>query len=149
MKLFITLILLAIFGTCCKRTGLSKDQVPSVVLNSLSMKYPYAEAVDWEKNDSLYEAELRLNDTIEIEARIDQHGNLVSEKKEIPVMELNHHVIAELNNRYKNYLIEDVEKVQQNGIVYYQVELNGKGSKEIKLIINSDGVEQKNISYWH
>ena len=65
-KQMILLFPLALLMFSCSGQRISKDKVPSLVLNTLKAKYPLANDVDWEKQGNLYEAELDINDSTEI-----------------------------------------------------------------------------------
>ena len=50
--------------------------------------------------------------------------------------------------RIKAYKLDDADKIEMDGIVFYQVELEDPGKKEIALVFDQEGREQNNISYW-
>jgi hypothetical protein len=132
----------------CNSQNISKDEVPSLVLNSLKTKYPFSTDVKWQKHGNFYEAEFDINDTTEVSAQIDENGNIIMEKQDIPYSELNLTVTSVIKTQFRNYKMDDIEKIEKNGNVYYQVELKRKGKKELNLVFSNDGQEQKSISYW-
>lgn len=134
--------------TSCSSQTISRDRVPSVVRNTLNAKYSNAKDAQWEKHGNLYEAEFDLNDTVEITTKIDETGKLLMEKADVAVGELSREILTVLQNLYKDYTIDDAEKVLKNGMVYYQLELNGKGKEDRHLVFSPLGKEEKGTPYW-
>lgn len=145
IMIFIPMVLLII---SCNGQDISRDKVPSLVLNTLKAKYPVSNDVEWEKHGNLYEAEFDINDSIEVSALIDETGKMVMQKRDVPNSELSSAIRTVIQNQYKDYMIDDVEKIEKEGAVYYQVELKGTLKKEVNLIFSTDGIEEKSISYW-
>lgn len=143
IMIFIPIVILI---TACGAQDISGDKVPSLVLNTLKAQYPLSSDVEWEEHGDLYEAEFDMNDSIEVSARIDQAGKMVMQKQDIPLSELSSAIKTAIQNQYGEYVIDDVEKIQKEGAVYYQIELKGTSKKELNLIFSDDGKEEKNIS---
>lgn len=122
-------------------------KVPSVVVNALNAKYGTATGTEWEKKQSHYEAEFTANGK-ELEVQIDQSGKILVEKSDVLPAELPAAVTAALQSSYKEYTVDDAEKLERNGVVYYQVELEAKGKKDLKKIFTAAGVEETGFSYW-
>jgi len=139
---------LAFLIASCNGQNISRDKVPSLVLNTLKAKYPLINDVDWEKHGNIYEAEFDLNDSTEISVRIDEAGGLIMQKQDVPNSNLTSEIAAVIKSQYKDYTIDDVEKIEKDGVIYYQVELKGKNKKEVNLVLLPDGTEEKKISYW-
>ena len=136
-----------LIGSCSRQT-ISRDRVPSVVKNTLSAKYSHVKDVQWEKHGHTYEAEFDVNDTVEVTAKIDETGKLLMEKEDVSSSELTREISTVLQDLYKNYTINNAEKVLTNGKVYYQLELNGKGEKDRHLVFSPLGKEEKHTPYW-
>lgn len=148
MKHVILIFLSAAFITSsCNSQDISRDKVPSVVQNTFKAKYAAATDVEWEKQADVYEADFDLNNT-EISVRIDASGKVQMQKQDISVHELPAAVRTAIQNQYKDHTIDDADKIEKNGVVYYQVELEGKGNKDVKLVYTADGREEKSINYW-
>ncbi len=147
-KHFYFIIPLALLIVSCQGQNISKDKVPSLVLNALKSNFPLANKVDWEKHGNLYEAELDLNDTTEVSLRIDDAGKLIMKKQDISKIELPTGVMNTIKSQYNTYEIDDVEKIQKNDSVYFQVELKAKGKRELNLVFSANGNEEKEITYW-
>jgi biopolymer transport protein ExbD len=139
---------LAFLIVSCNGQNISKDKVPSLVLNTLKAKYPLINDVDWEKHTNLYEAELDLNDSTEISVRIDEAGGLIMQKQDVPHSNLTSEIAGVIKSQYTDYTIDDVEKIEKDGVIYYQVELKGKNKKEVNLVLLPDGTQEKKFSYW-
>jgi hypothetical protein len=123
------------------------SQVPSLVLNVAADKYN-SRQVEWEKKGSFYEAEIEINDSIEICLIINAAGTLIMEKMDISKNLVPAKIIYKIGQEFKEYQFNDIEKLIIDTSLYYQFELKSKG-KEINLVFNSDGKEEKTIKYWN
>lgn len=144
----ITLVAAALISASCSSQDISASNVPSVVLNTLKAKYPAAKGVEWEKHGNYYEAELDLNDTTDVTVRIDEAGTVLMQKQEISVQALPASIITVLQDQYKDYRIDDVDRIEKAGTVYYQVELDRKRKPDVKRVFTADGQEEKTLAYW-
>ena len=114
------------------------DKVPSVVLNTVQTKFGSASKIEWEKKNNLYEAEFK-KDSTEYAVYIDSTGKLVVYKLDIIENELPSAVSALIRTGYVGYKIDDAGKIEKDGITYYQVELEGKGKKDLELVFSAEG----------
>lgn len=144
----ITLLAATIITASCNSQDIAASQVPSVVLNTLKTKYPAAKDVDWEKHNGYYEAELDINDSTDVTVHIDEAGKLIMWKQEIPVQELPAGVLAAVQSQYKDYRIDDVDQIEKDGTVYYQVELDRQWKRDLKRVYTAEGKDEKTIAYW-
>lgn len=144
LSLFSSAFLLA----SCSSQDIGSANVPSLVLNTLKAKYPLTNDVNWEKHGSFYEAELEINDGIEVSLQIDKTGTLLMEKLDVPGKDISPGILAVIKDQYIGYTIVDTELINNKGTIYYQVELKGKGKKKMNLIFATDGKEEKSIPYW-
>ena len=144
------LLLLTVFFPVFSFVSCSQDipanEVPSVVINALKAKFPEATGIDWEKKQDLYEAEFDFGKT-EFSVLIDSNGKLILHKQDIKKRDLPTNITSVLNSNYKKFRIDDVEKLEKDGITYYQAELKGNG-KVARLVFSAEGREEKNIDYW-
>ena len=147
-KEILILIPLALLIASCKGQNIAKEKVPSLVSNTLKSKFPTSNDVDWVKHGNIYEAELDINDSTELSVRIDESGKVLMQKQDIAVSELSAKIIIAIQNQYPSYTVDDVEKIEKDGSIFYQVELKGKGKKELNLVFSTDGKEEENITYW-
>ena len=131
------------FASCSQ--NITSADVPSVVKNALLTQYADAMHVEWEKEKDLYEAEFEINQT-EYSALFDASGKMVLVKTEIPAAEIPAAVQATISQKYQNKKIEDAEKIEKHGQVFYEVELDGKlFGKEI--VLNQDGTIAQNQNF--
>ena len=142
------IILGAMFAAACTSNHISQSKVPSVVLNTLKAQYPITDDVAWEKDHDVYEADVKINDSTEVTICIDETGKLVMQKQDIPAAGLPAPVIASIQNNYKDYAIDEAERLERNGRTYYQVELNKIRKKDLNLVFSPDGNEEKKMYYW-
>ena len=139
MKLFILPIALAFFSFSSCSQDIAADKVPSVVQNTVHAKFINVGKIDWEKkNNNLYEAEFDMDST-EYNILIDTAGKIIMHKIGISTIELPAAVITAISDGYSGYKIEEAEKLEKDGVSYYQVELEAKGKKEQQLIFSPDG----------
>ena len=119
------------------------SKVPSVVHNTIKAKFPGALDIDWEKNGDSYEAEFDSNG-IEYTAYVAPEGKLISYKHDMKVADFPAAIAATINAEYAGYKIDEAEKVEKNNIIYYQVKLESKQKKDLRLIFSADGRPQIN-----
>ncbi len=133
------------FASCSQ--DVETNKVPSVVVNALQAKYASATGVDWEKTKSGYEAEL-IWDSTEVTTLIDPSGKILAQKWDIGSNQLPPAVLAFVAQQYNSYKIDDAEKVEKEGAVYYQVELDKRWKKDVQLVFNAEGTLQQNGAFW-
>ena len=126
--------------------NISAKKVPSVVQNTVQAKFANASDIEWEKKSNLYEAEFNMG-TVEYTALIDANGKLVVYKSNMMEKDLPAAVSAAITREHSGYTIDDLEKVEKEGITYYQVELEASGKKDMELVFSTDGSIASGISY--
>jgi hypothetical protein len=142
------LIAVTMMSTSCNGQDIAAAKVPSVVLNAVKEKYPTALDVDWEKHGNQYDAELDLTGGLDVTLRIDEAGMVLMQKQDIAVAELPKAILEAIQNGYKEYRLEDADKIEKGGTVYYQVELDRNWRRDVKLVFSNTGQEEKAIAYW-
>ena len=142
MKLCILTLLIYITASSCGG-DYPASKVPSVVHNTIKHKFPGALDIDWEKNADSYEAEFDLNG-IEYTAYVEPAGKLIFYKHDMKVSDFPAAIAATINAEYAGYKIDKSEKVEKDNIVYYQVKLESKQKKDLRLIFSADGRPQIN-----
>ena len=148
MKSIIALALFSFLVAGCHNRRISADKIPSVVVNTVKQKFPDANDVDWKKLSNAYEAEIRINDSMDVDIQVDPTGKIVQQKEDLSLALLPVEIVQSVRGLYPGYEVEDVEKLVKDGVVYYQVELDAKGKKELNVVLSQDGKEEKTISYW-
>ena len=145
MKQVLFIILSAITISSC-RDDYPANKVPSVVHNTVNAKFPGAMDIDWAKNANDFEAEFDLNG-VEYSAFVEPNGKLLSYKYDIKFTEFPEAIVAVINSQYKDYKIDDAEKVEKNDSTYYQAELEGKKKTDLRLVFFADGKLADQINY--
>ncbi len=143
----ITILLCMAFASIfvgCKANGYTP---PKNVIESFNNKYTQATRVNWEIRNSYYVAEFILNNT-KSEAWFDNKGEWSMTESELsfrqlPVVIRNGFDASE----FKNWAIEDVEKVERNGmesLYILQVEL---GEQEMAIHYLENGTRIKTVMH--
>lgn len=146
MKGFILLMTAASISLISCSQDIPASKIPSVVQNTLQSKFANAVDIEWEKHDNLYEAEFDMNNT-DYKAHIDDSGKLVAYKWDIKTTELPEAVTSVIGREHNDYDIDDADKLEKDGISYYQVELDASGKKDKHLVFTADGKIASDISY--
>ncbi len=127
---------------------ISESKLPSVVVNAVKSSYTSDNKIEWEKVNDGYEAEL-VHSGKEITVLVNNAGKVVMKKEEIKAEELPAAVTAAIIANYASLKIDEVEKLEKDGTVYYQVELDGKGTaKDVDIVLTADGKTATGISFW-
>jgi len=140
--------LFSVITGSCQNQNISASKVPSVVVNKVQESYPGAKDVDWKKSKDNYEAEIQVNDSTEVSILVNIAGNKVMEKRDIRISEVPSAVTNALTNHYKDYKIDEADQITKDGTTYYQLELEAKGKKDINVVFNANGTEEKSMTYW-
>ena len=144
---FLTLIVSAsLFSLCSCSQDIPAGKVPSVVLNTVQAKFGNAGKIEWEKKNNLYEAEFKMDST-DYSVYIDPASKLVMHKQNIKKDELPAALSTVIRTEYDGYRIDEVEKVVKDGVIFYQVELEGKGKKDLELVFTADGKPSLQMNY--
>lgn len=131
-------------AACSQR--LSAQETPALVKNTLKARFPEATAVEWEKQQDLFEAEFML-DQQEYCVLIDAAGSIQLIKQDISPQQLPAAVTQAIRKHHPAYQVDEAEKLEKNGRQYYQVELE-KGRQEQNLVFGADGRIAPDLSYW-
>lgn len=145
MKTIIGIItmMVAVASSAIAQDVAEKD-VPSVVLNALRSKYSNAVKVDWELHNDVYKAEFDVGSR-EHDVWIDKNGNITKVKGDFPKKELPQAVVQKLQSEFAGYKIDDADKIEEGGSVYYEVDLDGS-KDERKVLFTAEGdVRENNI----
>jgi hypothetical protein len=140
--------LFSVITGSCQNQNISASKVPSIVVNKVQESYPGAKDVDWKKSKDNYEAEIQVNDSTEVSILVNNSGNKVMEKRDIRISEVPSAVTNALTNLYKDYKIDEADQIIKDGTIYYQLELEAKGKKDINVVFNANGTEEKSMTYW-
>lgn len=131
--------------TSCSQ-DIPASKVPSVVQNTIQSRFSGAVDIEWEKKKTFYEAEFDI-DKIDYKAHIDANGKLISYKTDMRVSELPAPVTSAIHTGHPGFKIDDADKLEKDGITYYQVELDAKGKKDKRLVFTADGKLAGDVPY--
>lgn len=144
LSLVITALAITLIS-CAQDIPASK--VPSVVQNTLQSTFSNAAKVEWEKKGTLYEAEFEIDKT-EYTAHIEASGKLLVYKVDITAAEVPAAITQAIARDHAGYQLDDADKLVKDGTTYYQVELEAKGKKDLKVVYTANG-QAANINYMH
>ena len=147
MKTYLLLFLtsLGLSAAACSQRLTAKD-TPALVQNSVKARFPYATEVEWEKKKDLFEAEF-IQGQQEHSVLLDVTGTIRMIKQDIAATELPAAIAQVLEKNYAAYTLDDSERIEKEGEVFYQVELE-KGIREQHLVFGANGQENTQLPYW-
>ena len=144
MKTWMVIILGLGLVSFSKAQDLKQDQVPSVVLNAFQTKYPKATDVEWELKGELYEADFEIGRT-DYNVWIDKSGTIKKQKEDFPKTQLPAAVAEKIKNEFKDYQIDGVDRIEENGKVYFLVDLDGRPDDREVLFSENGTVENNRV----
>lgn len=114
-----------------------ESRMPDAVEEAFRSSFAGATNIDWERERDMYEIEFEM-DRAEHKILFDESGNIVEHKAEIASSDLPAEVMNTINTQYKEKQIDEIEKIEKDGRVVYQVEFE-RFMFDDKVIIGSDG----------
>jgi hypothetical protein len=144
MKTMLSIIILvAGLTSAAISQDISEKEVPSLVLNAFQTKYPNAGQVDWELKGDVYKAEFEVGSR-EHDLWIDKSGKITKHKEDFPKSDLPQAITQKIESEFKDYKIDDADKIEEGGKVTYEVDLDGT-KDERKVFFTADGTVQENL----
>ncbi len=123
-----------------------KDKdVPATVQSNFKNQYPDASGAEWKIKGDKYKVHFKVNGTKQM-AAYDLSGTLISKGVEIKESELPAAISSAAKTTYADRSIDEIYKVDKDGIVNYLVKL--KGDPETRIVYSGDGHEIKEKSDW-
>ena len=119
-----------------------QSQVPPVVLKAFQDKFASVSEVKWETKGELYKAEFKV-DKRGHDVWIDKAGKITKTKQDFPKKDLPAAIQQQITSEFKAYKLDDADKIEMDGKVFYQVELDGT-SDDRKVLFSADGKVQEN-----
>ena len=119
-----------------------QSQVPSVVLNAFQGTFTNAADVEWETKGDLFKAEFELNKRGH-DVWIDKTGKITKHKEDFPKKDLPQAIQQQIASEFKAYKLDDADKIDMDGKIFYQVELDGT-TDDRKVLFSEDGKVQEN-----
>ncbi len=121
-NLGILLLAVAMTTTACGQK-VKNDDVPAVVVKSLTGAYPYAKRIKWDKESPNYEANFD-NDKKEYSVLLSATGEILETEVEIPNSELPAAILDYMKNNYPDQKINETAMItKENGEQQYEVEI--------------------------
>lgn len=146
MKKFFSWIGIAALPLAACTQDIPADQVPSVVRNAVSTKFTNTNSIEWEKKNTNYEAEFKIDKT-EHTVLVAPGGQVLWIKKDITSDKLPAIIAQGIRRDHPTLTIDDADQLEKDGVVYYQVELEKKNAKDMHLVYSIEGNIAKNITY--
>lgn len=139
-------LFLALFGAvtfigCDDNDDLNPSDLPNTVLESFETKYPAATRVEWEKKGIYFVAEF-WQDGIETHAWYNNEGgwSMTEYDLGVNVSLLPQAVQTTFQaSSYASWYIEDINKYERPGEVFYLIEVETVGQPEYNLYYGEDG----------
>ena len=119
-----------------EKVKVSDKDLPATVQTTFKAQYPDASNADWKMKGGKYKVHFKVNGIKQI-AAYDQAGMLLSKGTEIKESELPATITSSTKSLYANRTIDEVYKVDKNGVTQYLVKL--KGDPETKILYSADG----------
>ncbi|MDO6517710.1 PepSY-like domain-containing protein [Zobellia uliginosa] len=118
---------------------LPKSQVPSVILNQFNSQFPKATDVEWEMDGTLYNVEFEIGWNRDHDVWYDAEGKMVKQKEEIASKELPQAVHKTIETDFKGYSTDDVERITDEGKIFYKMELNSLLKQDWEVVFDANG----------
>lgn len=129
--------------TIANAQDIPQSEVPSVVLNTFQQKYNDAKDVEWENKGDSYKAEFEVGSRGH-DIWIDKTGKITKHKEDFPKKDLPQTIQQQIATEFKAYKLDDADKIEMDGKVFYQVELDGT-SDDRKILFTADGKVEENV----
>ncbi len=140
-RILFLLMSVTFFSNCADAQKIKSTEVPAAVKSAFEKQYPDVKDVDWEKEDSNYEAEFEVS-KIETSVVYDANGTLIETEVEIAVSALPQIAQDYVSKNYPKSKISEAAKITSaSDTVTYEAEVgesdlifdaNGNFVKEVK-----------------
>ncbi len=134
-----------VFGTAIaiastlQAQDIPQSQVPSIIVNEFNNQFPKATDVEWEMDGNLYNVDFEVSWNIDHEVWYNTEGKLIKHKEDIAASELPKAVNNRLKTDFKDYSIDDLERITDNGKVVYKMELNALTQQDLDVVLDANG----------
>ena len=116
----------------------AKQSAPDAVTKAFQAKYPDAQHVEWEmEENNEWEAEFKANGE-KLSACFDESGTWLKTEKEMKKSDLPSSVKDSLDDKFKNYELEEVESLETPDFNGYEIELE-QNETEIEIWVTASG----------
>lgn len=136
---FISVIIAGYALTSLQAQDIPQAQVPSLIVHQFQKDFPKASDIEWKLKGELYKVEFETGFFgTDHDAWYDKTGKLVKHKEEISKSDLPTVIQDKITATFAGFRIDDVEKITENRVVTYLVELKNSG-EEWKVLFNTQG----------
>lgn len=142
MKTLLVVLAVALGISQGNAQRIKSNEVPDRVKKELEQNFNVKDA-DWEKEGENYEANFEQKGT-EISVVFGVDGRVLETEHEIDKKELPTAVLEGLKRDYKDYKIEEASRIESNGILTYEAEVE-KAEKTLELIFDGQGKLLKKV----
>lgn len=112
------------------------QEVPQAVKQGLLQHFGVKDA-DWDKEGENYEAGFEQKGR-EISIVFDGNGRVLETEREIDKKELPSPVLESLNRDYKDFKIEEIARIESNGLFTYEAEVE-REEQTLELLFDAQG----------
>ncbi|MFZ6664615.1 PepSY-like domain-containing protein [Peijinzhouia sedimentorum] len=137
-KQVLFIIAIGVFSVC-KAQDIPQSQVPSIILNQFNAQFPDATDIAWEMERKQYKVEFETGWNKDHELWFDINGSVIKHKEEITKEELPTEIKSKINNDFKGYSIDDLERISEQGSILYKMELNSLFRQDWKMVFDKAG----------
>lgn len=103
---------------------ISKNEVPSLVINSFQQAFPKASDIDWKRDGELYKVDFEIGiPDLDHDVWYENTGKLIKHKEEISKSDLPKEIKTKIETEFADYKIDDIKKITEEDRVNYVVEL--------------------------
>jgi len=147
MKLLASsIVAFSLMGCSLVDNDIPASKVPSVVKNAFEQQYANAVDIEWEKKKPNYEVDFEITN-VDYAVLYNPEGRIIMTKQDIPEAELPSIIAEKIAADFPDHYIDDVDKIDIDDRVLYQVELDGS-VRDRKIVYTADGQEDQTFRYW-
>ena len=137
MKTIFTSLFIVLLMEVTTAQKISEPQVPSIVLNAFQSKFPGIKETKWEVKDEVYKVQYEFQ-AREHDLWIDKNGTVKKHKQDFPKKELPQAIVSYINQHFKEYKIDDADKIETEGKFFYEVDIEKK-PEDRRLLFSEEG----------
>lgn len=120
MKTTILVIISLLIFVSCQHSSVD---IPEPIVKSVEELYPNAREINWLMEDGEYEATFEV-DGNEVKLLFDEKGKILESKNELDEEELPEAIKLVLETRFNNLEVDDVVRIEKDGKISYELELD-------------------------
>lgn len=144
MKTLLVVLAVALGISQANAQRIKSNEVPDRVKKELEQNFNVKDA-DWDKEGENYEASFEQKGS-EISVVFGVNGLVLETEYEIDKKELPTAVLEALKRDYKDYKIEEAARIESNGILTYEAEVE-KAEQTFDLIFDAQGKLLKKVTF--